>query len=167
MKIKNIIQLVIVSVVLVTIVGCERDDICPPGTPTTPKLIIEFFDVEDSEENKSVVDLSFVPGESTDTIPLGNTDSIALPLDTNANSSRFKLIRNTGDTDFENTDEVEFIYQVNDIYINRACSFKAVYNDLSAIRIPETPLTNNWIRSIIVEQLDVEDEQVTHVSILH
>ena len=163
---KNTIFLLVFAI-MALIIACERDDICPPGTPTTPKLIIEFFDVEDSEENKSVVDLSYVPDGSTDTISIGTTDSIALPLNTNANTTNFKLIRNTGNTNFENSDEVEFIYQVNDVYINRACSFKAVYSELSAIRTPETPLTNNWIRSIIVEELDVENEQVTHVFILH
>lgn len=150
--------------------ACEKDDICPPGTPTTPRLIIQFFDNEEPEENKAVVDLSFVVEGSTDTIALstsGATDSIALPLNTNANTARFQLIRNTGDEQFENADEIEFDYQVDDIYINRSCGFKAIFSDLSATRIPENPITNNWIRSISVEQLDVKNEQITHVFILH
>jgi hypothetical protein len=153
---------------LIGITACERDDICPPTTPTTPRLVIQFLDVEDSAENKPVPQLAYVAGDSQDTIVFGGqTDSITLPLNTNANTTKFKLIRNTGNEDFENADEIEFDYEVDDEYINRACSFKAVFLDLSATRIPENPLTNNWIRSISVEQLDVVNEQVTHVFILH
>jgi len=153
---------------IISFISCERDDICPPTTLTTPKLVIEFFDVEDSTENKEVVDLSYIPGDSNDTISLGRTDSIVLPLNTNENTSRFKLIRNTESEDFENVDEVEFIYEVNDEYINRACGFRAVFTDLSATRIPENPPINNWIRSLnVINPPDVINEQVTHVFILH
>jgi hypothetical protein len=165
---KPMIFFLIILLTGISLISCERDDICPPGTPTTPKIIIEFFDVENSEENKPVPQLSYVAGDSQDTLIFnGQVDSIALPLNTNANTTKFKLIRNTGDAAFENADDIEFTYEVNEKYINRACSFKAIYNDLSATRIPENPLTNNWIRSISVEELDVENEQVTHVFILH
>ena len=30
--------------------GCEKDDICPEDSITTPRLIIEFFDIETIEE---------------------------------------------------------------------------------------------------------------------
>ena len=40
------------------ILGCERDDICADGTPTTPQLLIDFFDATDTETVKSVTRLS-------------------------------------------------------------------------------------------------------------
>jgi hypothetical protein len=167
MKLRRLKYFGFISLSFLVLNACERDDICPPTTPTTPRVIIEFFDVNASEENKTVTDLSYFAEGSNDTISLGTTDSIALPLNTNANTSRFKLIRNFENEDFENTDEIEFDYQVDEVFINRSCGFKAVFSDLSATRIPENPLTNNWIRSISVEQIDVENEQVTHIFILH
>lgn len=172
MRLKLLRFFFIIGFALVLLNACERDDICPPGTPTTPKLIIEFFDNEESLENKAVINLSYVAEGSNDTINLSTSgqgiDSIALPLNTNTNSSRFQLIRNTGNNQFENADEVLFTYQVDDAYINRSCGFKAIYSDLSASRIPEeNPIIDNWIRSIIVEEFDVENENVTHIIIFH
>ncbi len=149
------------------LISCERDDICPASTPTTPFLIIEFFDVAEPDQNKNAQLLSFVAENSTDTIALGTTDSIALPLNTNQNTTQFQLIRNTGDEEFENADTVRFIYEVDEVFVNRACGFKAVFRDLSAIRTIENPASNNWIRSVSTEQLNVENEQNTHVFILH
>ena len=36
--------------------GCERDDICPENTPTTPRLIIDLYDFVIQEEQKNVFD---------------------------------------------------------------------------------------------------------------
>ncbi|RRO17208.1 DUF6452 family protein [Flavobacteriaceae bacterium 14752] len=148
-------------------ISCERDDICPASTPTTPFLIIEFFDVAEDDQNKNVQGLSYIAENSTDTIALGTTDSIALPLNTNQNTTQFQLLSNTGDEEFENTDTITFIYEIGEVFVNRACGFKAVFRDLSAIRSIEDPASNNWIRSIRTEQLNVENEQNTHVFILH
>jgi hypothetical protein len=147
--------------------SCERDDICPEATPTTPFLIIEFFDVSAPDENKNVQGLSYIAEGREDTINLGITDSILIPLNTNLNSTTFTFIRNTDNEEFTNADDVEFIYEVNEVYINRSCGFKAVYRSLSAIRQIEDPPSDNWIRSVTVEQMNVENEQNTHVSILH
>ena len=147
--------------------SCERDDICPAATPTTPFLIIEFFDVTAPDENKSVQGLSYIAEGTADTVEMGNVDSIAIPLNTNLNTTRYKFIKNTNDPNLINVDEVEFIYQLDDIYINRSCGFKAVYRNLSAIRQIEDPPSDNWIRSVNLEQMNVENEQNTHISILH
>lgn len=159
-------SLAIIGVLLLSI-SCERDDICPAATPTTPFLIVEFFDVAEPEENKTVQGLSYIAENSNDTIFIGTTDSIALPLNTNQNTTQFQLIRNTSNSNIINADAVEFIYEVNEVFINRACGFKAIFRDLSAIRTLEDPPSDNWIRSVLTEQLNVENEQNTHVSILH
>lgn len=157
----------IVCVLIVFFVSCERDDICPPTTSTTPFLIIEFFDVAEPDENKNVRDLSYIAENSTDTILLNNTDSIAIPLNTNQNETQFQLIRNTTNLNLRNVDTIRFIYGVNEEYVNRACGFKAIFRNISAIRTAENPVSNNWIRSVTTEQLNVENEQNTHVFILH
>jgi len=147
--------------------SCERDDICPASTPTTPFLIVEFFDNTEPEENLNVQSLGYRIEGSEDIIVIGTTDSIALPLDTNQNITRIQLISNAENSNFTNVDTVEFIYQVDEVYVNRACGFKATFSNLSATREIETPSTDNWIRSISVEQINVENEQNTHVFIFH
>ena len=147
--------------------SCERDDICPASTPTTPFLIVEFFDNTEPEENLNVQSLGYRIEGSEDIISIGTTDSIALPLDTNQNITRIELISNLDNETFTNVDTVEFIYQVDEVYVNRACGFKAAFSNFSAIREIETPSTDNWIRSISVEQINVENEQNTHVFIFH
>ncbi|MGX1024912.1 DUF6452 family protein [Flavobacterium sp. CS20] len=156
----------IVGIILLFI-SCERDDICPESTPTTPFLIIEFFDVAEPDQNKTIKNLSYIAENTTDTVFLGIVDSIALPLNTNQNTTQFQLIRNTNDDNFRNVDTIRFIYEVSEKYVNRACGFKAIFKDLSAVRTIENPASNNWIRSVSTEQLNVENEQNTHVFILH
>ena len=39
---------------LLVIYSCERDDICAEATPTTPQLILRFYDVAEQETTKSV-----------------------------------------------------------------------------------------------------------------
>ena len=39
------------------IISCERDDICPESTPTTPRLIIRFYDNTELSETKRVINL--------------------------------------------------------------------------------------------------------------
>jgi hypothetical protein len=158
----------VLGFICILLLSCERDDICPPSTPTTPLLIIEFFDFAEPDSNKNVQGLSYIAEGSTDTILLNNTDSIAIPLNSNLNTTRYKFIRNTNNDNLENVDEVEFIYQVDDIYVNRSCGFKAVFRNISAIRQVEDPISNNWIRSVEnTEQIDVVNEQNTHILIFH
>ncbi len=162
-------KILFLALVTFFFVSCERDDICPPGTPTTPFLIIEFFDVAEQEENKSVQGLSYVAENSTDTVFLGSVDSIAIPLNTNQNSTKYQFIRNTNNANIRNADTIQFLYEVNEEYVNRACSFKAVFRNLSAARLAEEPISNNWIRNVLTETepLNVVDEQNTHIFILH
>ena len=47
-------------VCLLCISSCQRDDICPETTQTTPKLVIEFFNFEDVDQPKDVRRLNVV-----------------------------------------------------------------------------------------------------------
>ena len=52
-------------VALICTSSCQRDDICPESTQTTPKLVIEFFDIDFPEQSKSVPRLNVIAeGES-------------------------------------------------------------------------------------------------------
>jgi hypothetical protein len=77
---KILVLLLVVSVQLFS--SCEKDDICDPNTPTTPRLIIDFYNIEDPTKTKNVTDLAIV-GD-------GMTTGILFPSE-NKNSSSFTI----------------------------------------------------------------------------
>lgn len=155
--------------------GCERDDICPESTPTTPRLIIRFYDIGNSNETKNVRQLS-VHGEGIDTdiIPNSNTDSIVLPLRIESEEvvtvSRFILKRDSDfdtdndDTTISNSDTIEVSYSTQFVYVSRACGYKSIFNDLQITRENDA---DTWIFSTETTNTTIENEDAAHISIFH
>ena len=54
MKNKLIIFSIIATVFFLSLIRCEKDDICIEGTEGTPSLIIRFFDFNNITEPKTV-----------------------------------------------------------------------------------------------------------------
>ena len=52
---------------LIVILSCEKDDICPETTQTTPRLVIEFYDLTNPDVLLQVPGL-YALGLSTDGI---------------------------------------------------------------------------------------------------
>lgn len=156
------------SIICCLFLGCERDDICSSAFQVTPKLIIGFYDINDPELEKNVVDLSVFAFGSEDTISIGNANRIEIPLRTNLESTRYGFIRQTTNEDFRNVDEINFTYVTRDIYVNRACGFKTEFADFQAVRIIEDDPTNNWMRSLNVQQTFIDnDQEEPHLFIFH
>lgn len=165
MKSKLIYTLLIVSFLFL---GCERDDICSEAFQVTPKLIIEFYDINDQEDPKNVADLSIFAIASEDTISFGNTNRIEIPLQTNQESTRYAFVRQATSEEFINLDEINFTYVTQDIYVNRACGYKTEFLDFQAVRIIEDNPDNNWMRSLNVQQTFInEDQDEPHLFIFH
>jgi len=40
--------------------SCEPDDICDPNTPTTPRMLIQFFDISNPSLKKNVTNLKVI-----------------------------------------------------------------------------------------------------------
>ncbi len=75
--------------------GCQRDDICPEATQTTPMLIIRFYDFEDQDEERAPNNLTIIDTERDSIYAYRvNLDSIAIPLKTFENQTEFAFIRN-------------------------------------------------------------------------
>lgn len=144
--------------------GCEKDDICTEGTPTTPSVVIEFYDAANPTNLKAVTNLKVVATGYAPMTPTG-VSKIKIPLKTNDISTSFEFIQNGSDADTsdDNTDVVTFNYAKEDVFISRACGFKTVFqlND-------GTPLvtdSNNWISNITVSQPNIQNENETHIKI--
>ncbi|MAM19295.1 MAG: DUF6452 family protein [Bacteroidota bacterium] len=171
---------------LLVLLGCQRDDLCPGSTNTTPLLIIRFYDFEAPDEPTPPQNLSIaeIPETETDSLSWatyvddeGNTvtlrrrsqDSIAIPLRTDQNLTRFYFILDTeidenGVVTSGNADTLTFSYDLQEEYLNRACSFRRKFINLKVNRTAEED-GQNWIREINIEENNVEDENQAHVSI--
>ncbi len=178
---KQIITYKILLIVLIIIStwSCERDDICSDATPTTPHLIIRFYDVTAPEEFKQVRQLT-VRGfdengnELLDIITRTNTDSIVLPLrfegENISTLSRFILEKDSDftedddDTTESNIDIINVNYVPEFQYVSRACGYKSIFNDLSVTVEPDT---GNWILSSQIINTTVDNETSAQVILRH
>ncbi len=150
--------------------SCERDDICPESTPTTPRLVIQFFDINNPDIQKNINELVIQSAteENGNVISYDNVSELILPLKTNQNSTRFLMSINTEseDENLINTDEIIFNYARRNTYINRACGFKVEFLDLQTTIVEEAG-DNNWMKANIVQQPNIDNENETHLFIYH
>jgi len=154
--------------------SCQRDDICPATTQTTPLLRIAFVDFEDPEIPKPPVNLR-VKAADYDSIFLNrvNVAEISIPLRPNMDFTEYEFILNAplipaeGEDEPEdnsNTDRISFAYSPNEEYINRACSYRVSYQNLSATISGDN---DRWISTILVEESNIENETDIHIYIYH
>jgi len=145
--------------------GCTRDDICAEDTPTTPLLQVEFKDISNRTENKPVTSFRLVLN-GTDTLASVNTSDtlVAVPLNTLPSTTAYEFLINSDGED--NGDDISFTYSTEEIYVNRACAFKIIFNELQATLEPEVG-NGNWIRDFTVQQTTIEDETEAHLTIFH
>lgn len=161
--------------------GCEKDDICTDTTPTTPRLVIEFYDNDEATPTlKNVTNLKAVgEGMSTDegvvfnaTLTnssryLSNSSKIYLPLNPSAISTTYTLANNFGAAS-ANVDILTFNYTSENIYVSRACGFKTLFNLNQTNPIVQTEPTvadGTWIKNITVVKYNLENENEIHVKI--
>lgn len=156
--------------------NCEKDDLCAEATPTTPRVVIEFYDIANPTELKSVTDLFIKELNTNDTLVsndalvendinryLFNVNKIYLPLRTDVVESKFNFILNKNAVN-EQTDELTFTYTKKDIYISRACGYKTTFEITNPTTIIPSS-SGNWIQSITVENTSIDNENETHVKI--
>jgi hypothetical protein len=161
--------------------SCEPDDICDPTTPTTPRMLIKFYNISNPSEQKNVIDLKVIgegmtqgvilnPTGIDDAKYLANGNSILLPLKTDADVVKYKFILHYGNKNplLVNEDNLEFKYTRENIYVSRACGFKTIFNlDQSNpfILTDSTPADEKWIQYVIVAQLNITSENETIIKI--
>lgn len=182
MKLKTLLFFLIIILIASTI-SCEPDDICPEDISTTPRLILEFFDVSNQENNKNVPNLR-VQGVGNPNPVVGfegvsTENTVELPLKTDDNSTSFSFIRdyainNNGTPDDTSDDFVtgnEDIITVNyiteNVYVSRACGYKTIYRAVN-VEFDNSDL-DRWI--VLVEAVNdnqsIEDETTTHFKFYH
>ena len=176
---KKIVALLLI--VLFTSSSCEKDDICDANTPTTPRLVIEFFNISNPSVLKNVTDLKvigdgmtegivFNTSETGDKKYLANGSKIMIPLKTDLNSTTYQFILNSTNSNptLIDIDEVTFNYTRNDVYVSRACGFKTLFtfdsiNPFTQTAIPATK--QKWMQYISVEKSNIANENETHIKV--
>ncbi|WP_445956488.1 DUF6452 family protein [Yeosuana sp.] len=167
--------------ILITIVSlsCEPDDICPESTPTTPSLIIRLYDISNQESKKNVSGLR-IQGVGNDNVLTNfnvvTTDSIILPLKTDAISTQYKLHKeytyndnNTPDDPNDdviggNEDIITINYNTQEIFVSRACGYKTIFENVTITLENDG---NNWIQFIqpVNDNQSVENETAAHFNL--
>lgn len=169
------LKIVFAILALLSLWTCERDDICASATPTTPHLVIRFYNIDAKNETKTVRHLSIITEDHDQYLLHDRTlDSIVLPLKLealdNLNSTRFLF---TKDTDFDldndpetvsNTDVFEVSYTPELIYVSRACGYKSIFNNLGATHETDA---DNWIIDFEVINTTIDHEHAAHINIYH
>ena len=161
--------------------SCEKDDICDANTPTTPRLVIDFYDISNPSVLKNVTNLKVIGEGMTEGIIFNSTaideekyltngTSISIPLKTEANSTTYSFILNYGNANptLIDVDEVKFNYISEDIFVSRACGFKTVFvfepnNAYTQTAVPTTKL--KWMQYISVEKSNIANENETHIKV--
>ena len=162
------IKIIIVSILIANCFwSCEKDDICEAGTPTTPNLIIEFYDNLNAGTKKPVTNLNVIADGNTTILKFDGVSKIQIPLKTNIDLSQFKFTLNATVPITSNTNEdiININYTRENVYISRACGFKTVFklNESGGIVQPTDP--NKWIKEIVIQKYNILNENEIHVKI--
>ena len=164
-------KILLLLFIAVSFSGCEKDDICTDET--TPRLILEFFDVSNPTVPKNVINLKVKGVNSMLDLDLfTGVSKVELPLDITQDTTKYSLILNsTGSLGTPNEDFLEFNYTRQDIFVSRACGFKTVFTLNS---FPNGVIVTNaaapdlfWIQpeNINIETTNIATENETHVKI--
>lgn len=162
------LKIIIVSILIANFFwSCEKDDICESGTPTTPRLIIEFYDNNNITIKKNIENLVVGTDTEVAVLKFNGVSKIEIPLKTNVNLSTFYFRLTTSENipTLINEDKINVNYTKKDTYISRACGFKTVFTLNANTGFSVTADANNWIKNSTVLQPNVLNENETHVKI--
>ncbi len=146
--------------------SCESDDICDSTTPTTPQLVIEFFN-NVTNASANVNKLKIQDSETSNLLGTFDVSKIKIPLKTDLNISKYSFTLNSDTPAASNLDQLEFNYNRNTVFISRACGYKINYvlNNNNTILVKESSNVTEWIKRITVTKPNILNEDETHVKI--
>jgi len=157
MKIKNywIQGIITLAFLALLFISCEKDDSCID--PTTPNLIIQFYDYNNPENLKSIDKLSIIYLVTGDTLQYENIDRVEIALNVNDDFSSFKFIKDT------EADMVSFGYQRENVFVSKACGYKTLFHNIT-INIDNI---DYWIKNYEIINQEIVIDTATHVKIFH
>jgi hypothetical protein len=152
---------------MLSISGCEKDDICVDET--TPQLVLEFYDISNPSVLKNIVNLKVTADGFTDALGTFNgVSKISLPLKTTADTTKYRLVLNSNSSTATNEDVLTFNYTRENIYVSRACGFKTVFelNNPNGFVVTDTAIADGlWIQDTNLQTNTIITENEVHIKI--
>jgi hypothetical protein len=162
-------KLTLLIFIVLTFTGCEKDDICIDGT--TPRLILEFYDISNPGNLKPVLNLKVIAeGETEDLATFNGVTKIQLPLKISEDKTKYSLKINSSSATYANEDLLEFNYTRQNVYVSRACGYKTTYklNDADGAFLSDAASPDGyWIQNMTVETKNITTENETHIKIYY
>jgi len=165
--------------------GCESDDICDAGTPTTPRIVIEFINFDNQTLSKNVTNLKIIANGMTEGIILtpgatpaanqfllNNASGVKIPLKIDADSTTYSFILNANATNgTTTTDVIQFNYLRTNEFVSRACGYRTFFRFNNTATVPfiingnANATAGNWIKDFQILNTVINDETTTHIKI--
>ncbi len=156
--------------------SCEKDDICDPNTPTTPRLVITFYDITNQTKVRIVPNLKVIGEGMTEGIVFNETavdstkyitsaSTVSLPLKVNDTTVTYKLIYDSNGTN-TNTDVLTINYGKKDEYVSRACGYKTTF-DIKSFFPTDPDGDTVWMTLVQLNQTNIDSENETHIKVYY
>lgn len=173
-------KILLLLLVTISLSSCEKDDICTDDT--TPRLVLEFYDISNPSNLKSVVNLKVKAVGAADflvfntalaeTDParyLSNGNKVELPLDIIQDTSKYSLVLNSTSSTGANEDFLQFNYTRQNVFVSRACGYKTFFelnpSPTGVIKTDAVTPDGFWIQDINILTTNIETENETHIKI--
>ncbi len=152
----------ILSILIITIISCERDDICID--PTTPNLIVVFYDKTNQTERKDVPSLTIEVDSLGTFVPINRIalDSITIPLRVDEDITKIRLSRTETGATNEFFFNFTLEYQRDEVFVSKPCGFKTTYTEIT-----EEITEEQWNATMTINNINITDETAKHISIFH
>ena len=145
----------ILFLLVIIILGCEKDDICIEGSESTSRITIGFIDYE-SKTDKGIT-LNSIRGIGLDSIiERFNGNNLKLPLMANSNKTKYVFEYN------ETLDTLILHHQTIHKYLNRSCGYISNFIVKSDT---ETSKNYGWIKEVSIENDSIFNEEKTNILI--
>ncbi len=153
--------------ITITLSGCEKDDICTEET--TPRLILEFYDISNPSNLKPVVNV-LVTGEGQAALGTFNgVSKIELPLDITQDTTKYTLVLNSTSPTGADLDSLQFNYSRQNVFLSRACGYKTIFEltpSPNGVILTDAAIPNAfWIKDINIQTTNIETENEIHIKI--
>ncbi|MEC8885131.1 MAG: DUF6452 family protein, partial [Bacteroidota bacterium] len=112
--------ILLVFIIALIAISCERDDICAASTPTTPVLTIGFQDADNTTEDKEL-NITIYKVDNSDSLAYTSASTVEIPLRTDTTATVLVFVKNPNNLvaaeDPNNADTVTFKYTPQEEFI--------------------------------------------------